>query len=144
MQKINLLKKILLLLNIAFTISFIITIIYKNNFTYSLYWILVPILIFILLLFQHEIDKENIDLDINKSKIIKLSYIDTTTISTAFYGLIYLTIEFLDSFNINIKNNAYLVVSFFVISILYELFIYLSIKKASKETKNILNKKNKV
>ena len=144
MRKINLLKKILLLLNIVFTISFIITIVYNNNFTYSLYWILVPILIFILLLFQHEIDKENIDLDINKSKIIKLSYIDTTTISTAFYGLIYLTIEFLDSFNINIKNNAYLVVSFFVISILYELFIYLSIKKASKETKNILNKKNKV
>lgn len=135
MRKINLLKKILLLLNIAFTISFIITIIYKNNFTYSLYWIIVPMLIFILLLYQYEIDKGNIDLDINKSKIIKLSYIDTTTISTAFYGLIYLTIEFLDSFNINIKNNIYLIISFFIISIVYELFIYLSIKKASEETK---------
>lgn len=144
MRKINILKKILLLLNIAFTISFIITIIYKNNFTYSLYWIIVPMLIFILLLYQYEIDKGKIDLDINKSKIIKLSYIDTTTISTAFYGLIYLTIEFLDSFNINIKNNIYLVVSFFIISIVYELFIYLSIKKASEETKNILNKKIRV
>ena len=144
MRKINLLKKILLLLNIVFTISFIITTIYKNNFTYSLYWIIVPMLIFILLLYQYEIDKGKIDLDINKSKIIKLSYIDTTTISTAFYGLIYLTIEFLDSFNINIKNNIYLVVSFFIISIVYELFIYLSIKKASEETKNILNKKIRV
>ena len=73
MRKINILKKIFLLLNIAFTISFIITIIYKNNFTYSLYWIIVPMLIFVLILYQYEIDKGKIDLDINKSKIIKLS-----------------------------------------------------------------------
>lgn len=141
MRKINLLKKILVLINIVLIISLILTIILKNNFNYSLYWILVPILIFFLMMFLYEIDKGQIDSDINKSKIVKRSYNDTTTLATVFYGMIYLIIEFFDSINVNLKDNIYLIIGFFIITILYELFIYLSIKNANKETSEILNKK---
>lgn len=141
MRKINLLKKLLVLINIVLIISFILTIVLKNNFSYSLYWILVPVLIFFLMMFLYEIDKGQVDSDINKSKIVKRSYNDTTTLATVFYGMIYLIIEFFDSINVNLKDNIYLIIGFFIITILYELFIYLSIKNANKETSEILNKK---
>ena len=93
------------------------------------------------MMFLYEIDKGQVDSDINKSKIVKHSYNDTTTLATVFYGMIYLIIEFFDSININLKHNIYLIIGFFIITILYELFIYLSIKNANKETSEILNNK---
>ena len=81
------------------------------------------------------------DYDIDKSKLVKRSYNDTTTLATVFYGIVYLIIEFFDSIKINLKDNIYLIIGFFIITIIYELFIYLSISNANKETSEILNKK---
>ena len=141
MRKINIIKKLLVLLNISFTISLILTFVLKNNFSYSLYWILVPVLIFLLMMLLYEVDKGQVDSDIDKSKMVKRSYNDTTTIATVFYGIVYLIIEFFDSIKINLKDNIYLIIGFFIITIIYELFIYLSISNANKETSDILNKK---
>ena len=112
-----------------------------DNFSYSLYWILVPVLIFILMMLLYEVDKGQVDYDIDKSKLVKRSYNDTTTLATVFYGIVYLIIEFFDSIKINLKDNIYLIIGFFIITIIYELFIYLSISNANKETSEILNKK---
>jgi hypothetical protein len=141
MRKINIIKKLLVLLNISFIISLILTFALKNNFSYSLYWILVPVLIFLLMMLLYEVDKGQVDSDIDKSKMVKRSYNDTTTIATVFYGIVYLIIEFFDSIKINLKDNIYLIIGFFIITIIYELFIYLSISNANKETSDILNKK---
>ncbi len=141
MRKINIIKKLLVLLNISFIISLILTFVLKNNFSYSLYWILVPVLIFLLMMLLYEVDKGQVDSDIDKSKMVKRSYNDTTTIATVFYGIVYLIIEFFDSIKINLKDNIYLIIGFFIITIIYELFIYLSISNANKETSDILNKK---
>ena len=138
---INVLKKFLVLSNILFIINFILTLVLKNNFSYSLYWILVPVLIFILMMLLYEVDKGQVDYDIDKSKLVKRSYNDTTTLATVFYGIVYLIIEFFDSIKINLKYNIYLIIGFFKITIIYELFIYLSISNANKETSEILNKK---
>ena len=89
----------------------------------------------------YEVDKGQVDSDIDKSKLVKRSYNDTTTLATVFYGMVYLIIEFFDSIDVNLKDNIYLIIGFFTISILYELFIYLSIRNANKETSEILNKK---
>lgn len=141
MRKINVLKKLLVLSNILFIINFILTLVLKNNFSYSLYWILVHVLIFILMMLLYEVDKGQVDYDIDKSKLVKRSYNDTTTLATVFYGIVYLIIEFFDSIKINLKDNIYLIIGFFIITIIYELFIYLSISNANKETSEILNKK---
>lgn len=58
----------------------------KTDFMYSLYWILVPFLIVIIVVFIHEVDKGFVDIDINKSKIVRRSYNDISTLSPAFYA----------------------------------------------------------
>ena len=55
--------------------------------------------------------------------------------------MVYLIIEFFDILNNNLRNNMYLIIGFFIITILYEMFIFLSIYNAKKETSDILNKK---
>lgn len=44
-------------------------------------------------------------------------------------------------FNEGIINNTYVIVSFFIITILYELFTYLTINNAKEETRALLGKK---
>ena len=140
MRKINILKPIITITNILMIICFILTLVLKTKIIYSLYWVLVPLLIFLLLLFINSIDKGKLDKDLNKSKQIKQSYSDMTTVATVFYGIVYLIIEFFGSMNTGLKENNYLIIGFFIITIVYELFIYLSINKTSKEISKILNK----
>lgn len=139
MRKINILKPIITITNILMIICFILTLVLKTKIIYSLYWVLVPLLIFLLLLFINSIDKGKLDKDLNKSKQIKQSYSDMTTVATVFYGIVYLIIEFFGSMNTGLKENNYLIIGFFIITIIYELFIYLSINKTSKEISKILN-----
>ena len=141
MLKSNIIKKLLVVVNFIVGLFLILTIIFNNKLSYSLYWILVPVLIFILMMLLYEVDKGQVDYDIDKSKLVKRSYNDTTTLATVFYGIVYLIIEFFDSIKINLKDNIYLIIGFFIITIIYELFIYLSISNANKETSEILNKK---
>ena len=49
---------------------------------------------------------------------------------------------FIDTFNENIKNSPYVLIGFFVITIIYELFIYLAIDNANKETAKLLNEQH--
>ena len=75
------------------------------------------------------------------SKLIKRAYNDTTAISIVFYGMVYLIILFFEELNNNVYNNIYVIVGFFILTLLYELFLSLSVYSASKETSEILNKK---
>ena len=141
MRKINVLKKLLVVVNFIVGLFLILTIIFNNKLTYSLYWILIPILIFLIVMFIYEVDKGLIEINQNKGKSIRRSYNDITVVSTVFYGLIYLGIEFIDMINSDVRNNIYLVCGFFAITLLYELFVFMAIKSAKKETSELLNKK---
>lgn len=141
MQKSNLIKKLLVVVNFIVVIFLIATIIFNTKLTYSLYWISIPVLIFLIVYFMFEVDKGLIEINQNEGKSIRKSYNDITVVSTVFYGLIYLGIEFIDMINSDIRNNIYLVCGFFAITLLYELFIFMAIKSAKKETTELLNKK---
>lgn len=141
MQKSNLIKKLLVVVNFIVVIFLIATIIFNTKLTYSLYWISIPVLIFLIVWFMFEVDKGLIEINQNEGKSIRRSYNDITVVSTVFYGLIYLGIEFIDMINSDIRNNIYLVCGFFAITLLYELFVFTAIKSAKKETTELLNKK---
>ncbi len=140
MQKSNIIKKLLVVVNFIVAIFLIATIIFNTKLTYSLYWISIPVLIFLIVWFMFEIDKGLIEINKNEGKSIRRSYNDITVVSTVFYGLIYLGIEFMDMINSDIRNNIYLVCGFFAITLLYELFVFTAIKSAKKETSELLNK----
>ena len=141
MLKSNIIKKLLVVVNFIVGLFLILTIIFNNKLTYSLYWILIPILIFLIVMFIYEVDKGLIEINQNEGKSIRRSYNDITVVSTVFYGLIYLGIEFIDMINSDVRNNNYLVCGFFAITLLYELFVFMAIKSAKKETSELLNKK---
>jgi len=141
MRKSNLFKNLLILSNIIVPIFTILVLIFNTKLTYSLYWISIPALIFFIVAFIREVDKGLVDSDLDESKKIKRAYNDSTTISTVFYALIYLGIEFVDMINSNLRNNVYLICGFYAITLFYELIIYLSIRNALKETSKLLNEK---
>ena len=141
MRKSNLFKKLLIISNILVPIFTILALIFNTKLTYSLYWISIPALIFFMIAFIREVDKGLVDSDLDESKKIKRAYNDSTTISTVFYALIYLGIEFVDMINSNLRNNVYLICGFYVITLFYELILYLSIRNALKETSKLLNEK---
>lgn len=141
MRKSNLFKNLLILSNIIIPIFTILVLVFNTKLTYSLYWISIPALIFFMVAFIREVDKGLVDSDLDESKKIKRAYNDSTTISTVFYALIYLGIEFVDMINSNLRNNVYLICGFYAITLFYELIIYLSIRNAMKETSKLLNEK---
>jgi len=141
MRKSNLFKNLLILSNIIVPIFTILVLIFNTKLTYSLYWISIPALIFFIVAFIREVDKGLVDSDLDESKKIKRAYNDSTTISTVFYAVIYLGIEFVDMINSNLRNNVYLICGFYAITLFYELIIYLSIRNALKETSKLLNEK---
>lgn len=85
----------------------------------------------------------DLNADVDKSKTIQRSVDDTTTLSTVFFGLIYLIIQCIEVWKENITNNQVVIIGFFIIMIVYELFTYLAIYNAKKETKELLEKKYK-
>ena len=142
MRKTKILNTLLVIFNILIIASLILALIMKTKLAYSLYWFIVPVVILLLILVIREWSKRGQDSDIDKSKTIQRSFDDTTTLSTVFYGLIYLIIMFVDTFNENIKNSSYILIGFFVITVIYELFIYLAIDNANKETAKLLNEQH--
>ena len=142
MLKNNLTRIILTIIsNVILIISLILVLIFKNNYGYSLYWFVSPILMIIGLLYINRFSVRGLNADTKESLVIQRSFDDSSTLITFFYGLVYLIIPGIDMFNEGIINNPYVIVRFFIITILYELFTYLTINNAKKETRALLEKK---
>lgn len=138
MQKSNRYKKILIIVNILLLISLIGVILSKLK--YSTFWLLSAVVIFVSLLLLREVDKTNMDLDKHESKLIKRGYNDSTTLIIVLYMLVYLVIIFIQTFNEKLVNNIYLISGFTLITYLVQLFTYVSIKSAMKDTSKLLDK----
>ena len=141
MRRSNIIKKLLVVTNILLPIFMVLVIIFQNKYAYSSFWTTSYLVMILTVSFIYEVDKGLIDSDLDESKIIKREYNNTTTATIVFYGVILLGIEFVDLIQEGIKNNLYLVCGFYVLTLLYELFIFLSIKSAMKETSALLDKK---
>ena len=72
MQKSNLIKKLLLVVNFIVVIFLIATIIFNTKPTYSLYWISIPVLIFLIIWFMFEVDKGLIEINQILLKLLQL------------------------------------------------------------------------
>lgn len=140
----NLIKNISIIsLNILIIISLILVLKFKVNYGYSMFWVVCPFLMILILSIIQKWSVRGLNVDVDKSKTIQRSFDDTTTLSTVFFGLIYLIIQSIEVLKENITNNQVVIIGFFIIMIVYELFTYLAIYNAKKETKELLEKKYK-
>ena len=131
----------IVLLNIFMVISLVLVLMLKNDYGYRLYWVITPFLMVLVLLVIKKWSVRGLNADTEESKVIQRSFDDTTTLSTVFFGIIYLFIQGVECIKKDITNNPYVIVGFFIVMIIYEAFTYLSIYVAKRDTAKLLEKK---
>ena len=138
----NLVRNIgIVLLNIFMMVSLVLVLMLKNDYGYRLYWVITPFLMVLVLLVIKKWSARGLNADTEESKVIQRSFDDTTTLSTVFFGIIYLFIQGVECVRKDIINNPYIIVGFFIVMIIYEAFTYLSIYVAKRDTARLLEKK---
>ena len=131
----------IVLLNIFMVVSLVLVLMLKNDYGYRLYWVITPFLMVLVLLVIKKWSVRGLNADTEESKVIQRSFDDTTTLSTVFFGIIYLVIQGVECIKKDIINNPYIIVGFFIVMIIYEMFTYLSIYVAKRDTARLLEKK---
>lgn len=131
----------IVLLNIFMIVSLVLVLMLKNDYGYRLYWVITPFLMVLVLLVIKKWSARGLNADTEESKVIQRSFDDTTTLSTVFFGIIYLFIQGIECIKENIINNPYVIVGFFIVMIIYEAFTYLAIYVAKRDTARLLEKK---
>lgn len=142
MQKTkNLIRNIgIVLLNIFMIVSLVLVLILKNDYGYNLYWVITPFLMVLVLMVISRWSVRGLNVDRNESIVIQRSFDDTTVITTVIFGIIYLTIQFIDYIKHELINNSIVIIIFFVVMITYELITYLAIYVAKRDTARLLEK----
>ena len=131
----------IVLLNIFMVVSLVLVLMIKNDYGYRLYWVITPFLMVLVLLVIKKWSARGLNADTEESKVIQRSFDDTTTLSTVFFGIIYLFIQGVECIRKDIINNPYIIIGFFIVMIIYEAFTYLSIYVAKRDTARLLEKK---
>lgn len=146
MQKIDLkknaIKIAIVLLNIFLIVSLLLVLVFKNDYGYSLYWVICPFLLVVVLLLINKWSVLGLNADTKDSKLIQRSFDDTTVVSTVFFGLIYLLIQGLQMWKEEFVRNPFIIIGFFIVVIIYQEITYLAIYNAKKETRALLKKTN--
>lgn len=137
----NLIRNIgIILLNIFMIASSVLVLILKNDYGYNLYWVITPFLMVLVLMVISRWSVRGLNVDRNESIVIQRSFDDTTVISTVIFGIIYLTIQFIDYVKNGVINNSIVIIIFFVVMVAYELITYLAIYVAKRDTARLLEK----
>ena len=144
MRKTKVLKVLLIITNILNILFLILSGIVDNNTMFDYYWFTTPLILIFLVLIINEWSKEGLNSDINKSKIINRSFSDITTIIVVIFGLIFLILMFFNSIEKGIINNLYVMIGFTIITIIAEIFTYVSISGARKETIELLKQQHNI
>ena len=141
MKSENKLNVLLIISNIIMLISLIAYLILRNDIIKSLYWTLIPLLILIIIVFINNLSKRGLNVDKSNSNLIQRSFDDITAVAIVIYGCIYLGILFIESaFNKNVKSNIYVIVGFYILTLIFELITYTSVYAAKKDTKKLVEK----
>ena len=144
MRKTKVLNVLLIITNILNILFLILSGIADNNNMFDYYWFTTPLILIFLVLIINEWSKEGLNSDINKSKIINRSFSDITTIIVIIFGLIFLILMFFNSVEKGIINNLYVMIGFTIITIIAEIFTYVSISGARKETIELLKQQHNI
>ena len=144
MRKTKVLNILLIITNILNILFLILSGIADNNNMFDYYWFTTPLILIFSVLIINEWSKEGLNSDINKSKIINRSFSDITTIIVVIFGLIFLILMFLNSIEKGIINNLYVMIGFTIITIIAEIFTYVSISGARKETIELLKQQHNI
>lgn len=144
MRKTKVLNVLLIITNILNILFLILSGIADNNNMFDYYWFTTPLVLIFLVLIINEWSKEGLNSDINKSKIINRSFSDITTIIVVIFGLIFLILMFFNSVEKGIINNLYVMIGFTIITIIAEIFTYVSISGARKETIELLKQQHNI
>lgn len=142
MLKTKVFNILLIITNILNILFLILSGLSDNDNMYEYYWFTTPIILILLVLIINEWSKEGLNSDINKSQVINRTFSDTITIIAVIFGLIFLIIMFFNSINKGIINNLYVMLGFTIITVITEIFTYLSINNARKETVKLLQKQH--
>lgn len=138
----NLIRNIgIVLLNIFMIVSLVLVLMLKNDYGYRLYWVITPFLMVLVLLVIKKWSARGLNADTEESKVIQRSFDDTTTLSTVFFGVIYLFIQGVEYWKEDITHNPIIIIGFFIVMIIYEAFTYLAIYVAKRDTARLLEKK---
>ena len=138
MRSNKILWVIVIILGIFFIVSFGLSQIIANDYFKNMFWCSTALLMVGTILDLNAWSKLGLDVDKNKSRTIKRSFDDSTTLLVVFYGTLLALVVLLDSFNHNLMTNNYSIIIIFVMTLEFELFMYLSIWNAKKDTAKLL------
>jgi predicted secreted protein len=138
--KKNAIKIAIVLLNIFLIVSLLLVLVFKNDYGYSLYWVICPFLLVVVLLLINKWSVLGLNADTTDSKLIQRSFDDTTVVSTVFFGLIYLLIQGLQMWKEELSRNSFVIIGFFIVVIIYQMITYLAIYNAKKRNKSVIRK----
>lgn len=127
--------------NILLLISLIVMLITRSDFSFGLYWLSVPISLLGNVYFIGKWSKRGVNVDNKKSKEVARSLDDITSAFMVFYGLVYLGIIFAMEYCVKaMATNIYVALGFYLLTLVFELFIYVAVDKAYKDTKELISK----
>lgn len=141
--KKNAIKIAIVLLNLFLIVSLLLVLVFKNDYGYSLYWVICPFLLVVVLLLINKWSVLGLNADTKDSKLIQRSFDDTTVVSTVFFGLIYLLIQGLQMWKEELSRNSFVIIGFFIVVTIYQMITYLAIYNAKNKTRVLLEKINK-
>jgi hypothetical protein len=141
MRNRNIFKILVILLSVLFVVSFCLAIFVVNDYVKNMFWASSALLMVSVILDLNAWSKLGLDVDKNKSKIIKRSFDDSTTLLVVFYGTLLCLVILFDTLNNNVMKNNFVIIGMFIMTIEFELFTYLSIWNAKRDTAKLLNNK---
>lgn len=142
MRNSKIIKIAVILLSIFFVVSFGLSQIVGSDYFKNMFWASTALLAVSLILDLNAWSKLGLDIDKNKSRTIKRSFDDSTTLLVVFFGTLLCLVVLFDTLNHNVMKNNLVIIGAFIMTLEFELFMYLSVWNAKKDTANLL-KNNK-
>ncbi|MBQ6323972.1 MAG: hypothetical protein IJI22_03970 [Bacilli bacterium] len=131
-------KIILILLTIFFITGFVLSQAIATDYFKNMFWASYAFLIVGILLDVNAWSKLGLDVDKGKAITIRRSFDDNTTLLAVSHGTLTLVILLFDTFNHNVMKNNYVIIGMFIMTLEFELFTYLSIWNAKRDTAKLL------
>ena len=139
MRNERILRVLIIITNILMVAGLVLSLIFATNRIISFYWASIMLFIIVATLDINEWSKIGLDVDKKKSRFIKLSFDDNTAILLVYYGSLFLLIQFFEMINKEVTKNNYVIIGFYIMTVIFELLTYVSIYKAKRDTAKLLN-----
>ena len=136
MRSNKILWVIVIILGIFFIVSFGLSQIIANDYFKNMFWCSTALLMVGTILDLNAWSKLGLDVDKNKSRTIKRSFDDSTTLLVVFYGTLLALVVLLDSFNHNLMTNNYSIIiiskNAFFVSVIFDIYDSIGLQSDNK------------